>query len=51
MSAAEERGSESGTPKSELRQALAACRSAFIGVAVFSGLVNILMLTGSQRNN
>ena len=37
----------SGTPKSELRQALAACRSAFIGVAVFSGLVNILMLTGS----
>src|SRR3954469_18050894 len=37
----------SGTPKSELRQALSACRSAFIGVAVFSGLVNILMLTGS----
>jgi ATP-binding cassette subfamily C protein len=36
-----------GTPKSELRQALASCRSAFIGVAVFSGLVNILMLTGS----
>jgi ATP-binding cassette, subfamily C, type I secretion system permease/ATPase len=36
-----------GAPKSELRQALAACRSAFIGVAIFSGLVNILMLTGS----
>ena len=31
-------------PKSELRQALSACRSAFIGVALFSGLVNILML-------
>ncbi|AMN39762.1 type I secretion system ABC transporter, PrtD family [Rhodoplanes sp. Z2-YC6860] len=36
-----------GTPKSELRQALSACRSAFIGVAAFSGLINILMLTGS----
>src|SRR4051812_4046960 len=37
----------SGAPKSELRQALSACRDAFIGVAVFSGLINILMLTGS----
>src|SRR5262249_17791794 len=37
----------SATPKSELRQALGACRSAFIGVAIFSGLINILMLTGS----
>jgi ATP-binding cassette subfamily C protein len=36
-----------GQPKSELRSALSACRGAFIGVAVFSGLVNVLMLTGS----
>jgi ATP-binding cassette subfamily C protein len=36
-----------GTPKSEPRQALSACRNAFVGVAIFSGLINILMLTGS----
>ena len=33
--------------RSELRSALASCRAAFIGIAVFSGLINVLMLTGS----
>src|SRR5215218_10265994 len=32
---------------SEVRDALKACRSAVGGVAVFSGIINILMLTGS----
>jgi ATP-binding cassette subfamily C protein len=32
---------------SELREALAACWHAFIGVALLSGLINILYLTGS----
>jgi len=31
----------------ELAAALAACRSAFVGAALFSGLLNVLMLTGS----
>lgn len=31
----------------ELAQALQACRSAFIGVGVFSGVSNVLMLTGA----
>jgi ATP-binding cassette subfamily C protein len=35
------------SPQSELGRALRACRSAFIGVAVFSGIINVLMLTGS----
>ena len=35
------------SPKSELREALNSCRGAFIGVGIFSGLVNLLMLTGS----
>jgi len=34
-------------PKSELRRALRSCRAALFGVAAFSGLINILMLTGS----
>ena len=34
-------------PRSELSAALAACRKAFIGVALFSALLNILYLTGS----
>ena len=38
-------GQKSRTP--ELREALAACRPAFAGVAVFSAFINILMLTGS----
>jgi PrtD family type I secretion system ABC transporter len=36
--------SESGT---ELCRALSSCRSAFVGIAVFSGLINLLTLTGS----
>ncbi|MBX9647289.1 MAG: type I secretion system permease/ATPase [Xanthobacteraceae bacterium] len=32
---------------SELRAALATCRSALIGIALFSGLINLLGLTGS----
>src|SRR5689334_21361194 len=35
-----------GAPN-ELAGALAACKSALIGIAVFSGMSNILMLTGS----
>ena len=33
--------------KSELQRALACCRAAFIGIGIFSGLINLLMLTGS----
>ena len=33
--------------KSELRAALGSAKAAFVGVGVFSGLVNILMLTGA----
>jgi ATP-binding cassette subfamily C protein len=33
--------------RSELAAALLNCRGAFIGVAVFSGVINLLMLTGS----
>ncbi len=32
---------------SELSTALAACRGAFIATAVFSGMSNVLMLTGA----
>lgn len=32
--------------RSELAAALASCRSSYIGVAVFSGMLNILYLTG-----
>jgi len=39
--------SRAGQPRSELAAALAACRSALIGIALFSGLINVLMLTGS----
>lgn len=34
-------------PAMELRTALASCKSAFVAVAIVSGLVNILYLTGS----
>jgi PrtD family type I secretion system ABC transporter len=34
-------------PTSELSAALAACRGAFLGIAGFSALINLLMLTGS----
>jgi ATP-binding cassette subfamily C protein len=33
--------------KSELAQALASCRGAFLSIGVFSGVINVLMLTGS----
>ena len=36
-----------GHTKSELRAALAACKGALFGIAAFSGLINLLMLTGS----
>ena len=36
-----------GKSASELTQALHACRSAFYGVATFSGVSNVLMLTGA----
>src|SRR4051812_29545841 len=32
---------------SELRTALAACRGAFIGIALMSGMINLLYLTGA----
>ncbi|TAJ32799.1 MAG: ATP-binding cassette domain-containing protein, partial [Reyranella sp.] len=35
------------TTRASLGAALASCRGAFVGVALFSGLINILMLTGS----
>lgn len=34
-------------PRSELSIALSTCRGAFIGVGLFSGMINILALTGS----
>lgn len=36
-----------GSPRSELAMTLASCRRAFISIAIFSGVSNILMLTGS----
>jgi len=33
--------------KSELRAALGSAKAAFVGVGTFSGLINILMLTGA----
>jgi len=41
------RGALRPEPRPELSAAMAACRGAFVGVAVFSGTVNILMLTGA----
>jgi ATP-binding cassette, subfamily C, type I secretion system permease/ATPase len=34
-------------PRSELAAALTSCRSAFLGVGLFSGMSNVLMLTGA----
>jgi PrtD family type I secretion system ABC transporter len=34
-------------PSSEVRGTLGSCRAAFAGIAVFSGLINVLMLSGS----
>jgi len=36
-----------GQRRSEIAAALSACRGAFVGIALFSGLINVLMLTGS----
>src|SRR5262245_56419033 len=36
-----------GDSKSELRAALGSCKSALVGTGVFSGLINLLMLTSS----
>jgi PrtD family type I secretion system ABC transporter len=47
MSLAARSSFERQAPRSELAEALGACRSAFWGVAVFSGMINVLMLTGS----
>ena len=37
-----------GGPRAEISLALAACRRAFVGVALFTGMSNILMLGGSM---
>ena len=34
-------------PRSELAAALTSCRGAFVGIGLFSGMINVLMLTGS----
>src|SRR5215470_20402570 len=36
-----------GHTNSELRAALGVCKSAFVGIGAFSGLINLLMLTSS----
>ncbi|RUX20175.1 type I secretion system permease/ATPase [Mesorhizobium sp. M2A.F.Ca.ET.042.01.1.1] len=36
-----------GSARSELAAALASCRSAFVSVGLFSGMLNVLMLAGS----
>jgi ATP-binding cassette, subfamily C, bacterial PrsD len=40
-------GSERRRASSELKAALGACRSAFLGIALMSGVINVLYLTGS----
>lgn len=40
-------GETAGDGKAELRRALVSCKGAFIGIALFSALINVLMLTGS----
>jgi ATP-binding cassette subfamily C protein len=40
-------GTTASQSGSELAAAVHACRSAFLGVALFSGVVNVLMLTGA----
>ncbi len=37
----------SGAPRSELRDALRTCKAAFVGIGLFSGVSNVLMLTGA----
>ena len=36
-----------GAPRTELAAALTACRASYLGVAVFTGILNLLYLTGS----
>lgn len=36
-----------GAPRTELAAALAACRGSYVGVAIFTAILNILYLTGS----
>jgi ATP-binding cassette subfamily C protein len=38
---------QSSAHPDELSAALAACRGAFLGIGLFSGVINVLMLTGS----
>ena len=38
---------KSSPQRDELSAALAACRGAFFGIGLFSGVINVLMLTGS----
>ncbi len=38
---------QQASPRSELAQALSSCRSAFWSIGLFSGMTNILMLTGA----
>src|SRR5499426_246031 len=42
------RDSQPGSASSALASALASCRGAFVGIALFSGMSNILLLTGSM---
>ena len=42
------RMTQSGGPQSEISFALSMCRRAFVGVALFTGMSNILMLSGSM---
>jgi ABC-type protease/lipase transport system fused ATPase/permease subunit len=37
---------QGASPTSELAAALDGCKSAFVGVALFSALINLLVLTG-----
>ena len=40
------RGSQTSS-RSELAEALSSCRSAFVSIGLFSGMINVLMLTGA----
>jgi ATP-binding cassette subfamily C protein len=44
---AKPKGRRAQSARSELAEALRSCRSAFLAVGLFSGVLNILMLTGS----
>ena len=38
---------QSASPRTELRKAPGSCTSAFLIIGMFSGVINILMLTGA----